>query len=97
MNEEFWELIGTKRKFEPNCHLIWTTGKNFDEIETPDGYQILKSEYIIRGLNKYARVFFVNTVPVIAELYKNTKTKEISYYFAGTPIEKVKKLTKSKS
>ena len=94
MNEKFWEPAGLPRVFDVNDHLIWITEKSFDEIETPNGYKVLKKEYITKGLNKVARVFFVNTVPVAAELYKNTKTKETSYYFAGEPLEKDKTLKK---
>jgi len=87
MNEQNWELMGMPRKFDINRHMIWIIEKSFDDIETPEGYKIVKKDYIKKGLNKYPRTIFVNTIPVVADLYFNTKTKEECYYFAGKPIK----------
>lgn len=93
MNEEMWESLGTFRKFDVNGHMIWIFSKSYDDIETPFGYKIVKEDYERVGKLKYPRVIFVNVVPVVAELFKNNRTKEISYYFPGTPLEKSRQNT----
>ncbi len=93
MYEELWKSLGTTRVFDVGEHLIWITSKSYDDIETPLGYKVIKEDYEKIGVIKYPRVFFTNVVPIVAELFKNTKTREISYYFAGEPIEKDKQMT----
>lgn len=90
MNEEMWESLETFREFDVRGHLIWITSERYDDIKTPFGYKIVKEDYERVGSLRYPRVFFVNIVPVVAELFKNVRSKEISYFFAGTPTKKVK-------
>ncbi|MBR3898427.1 MAG: hypothetical protein IKJ43_04020 [Bacilli bacterium] len=96
MNEENWLPQGITKEFDTNMHLIWIIEENIEDIEIPEGYHPVKVDDIKNKRKKYVRMFLVNDVPVEAELYKNKKTKEVSYYFAGTPItlEKGKAITK---
>lgn len=95
MNDVNWKEEGITRFFDINQHLLYIIRETFEEIETPEGYYEKKADNIVIGKKKYARKFFCNNVPVEATLYKNVKTKEISYYFPGKPvINKVKRLVK---
>lgn len=87
MNEENWEKLDNEMLFDINEHLIWKIDELEDNIETPDGYREMKTDKITYLRKIYIRKFFVNIVPVKASLYKNNTTKEISYYFEGTPIK----------
>lgn len=98
MNNETWENLKKTRLFNVNEHLIWKIEENENSIITPEGYKELKTDKISYSRKIYIRKFFVNIVPVKAELYKNNLTKEISYYFEGTPItlQKNKQLIRKK-
>ena len=87
MNEENWEKLDNEMLFDINEHLIWKIDELEENIETPDGYKEIKTDKITYLRKIYIRKFFVNIVPVKASLYKNSNTKEISYYFEGTPIK----------
>lgn len=88
MNEELWISEGETRIFEKNKHLIWITQRNIEDIEIPEGYYPIKRDTVIIKNKTYERVYFKNNVLVEAELYKNKKTKEISYKFAGKILQK---------
>ncbi|MBR3229573.1 MAG: hypothetical protein IKF91_01950 [Bacilli bacterium] len=90
MNEEKWELLDEEMIFDINEHLIWKIEELEENIETPEGYKEIKKDKISYLRKIYIRKFFVNVTPVKAKLYKNKTTKEISYYFEGTPITKQK-------
>ena len=87
MNEEKWEQLNQEMIFNINEHLIWKIEELEENIKTPDGYKEIKTDKIAYLRKIYTRKFFVNIVPVKAKLYKNITTKEIAYYFEGTPIK----------
>lgn len=87
MNEEKWEQLNNEMLFDINEHLIWKIEELEENIKTPEGYKEIKKDKTSYLRKIYIRKFFVNTVPVKAKLYKNNKTKEIAYYFEGTPIK----------
>ena len=87
MNEEKWEALNNEMIFDINEHLIWKIDELEENIETPEGYQEIKKDKTSYLRKIYIRKFFINTVPVKAKLYKNNTTKEIAYYFEGTPIK----------
>ena len=87
MNEEQWKKIGGSIIFDPNEHLIWKIVENDDEISAPEGYEEIKTDKVTYLKKIYVRKFFVNTVPVKAELYKNSITKERAYFFEGVPVK----------
>ncbi len=86
MNEELWEKLTQPRIFDVDEHLIWKISEPENEIITPEGYKKIKTDKIVHLRKLYIRTFFKNIVPVKAELYQNTITNEISYYFEGTPV-----------
>ena len=98
MNNDTWENIGETRIFDTHKHLIWKIDELEENIITPEGYELVKTDKVTYLRKIYIRKFFKNTVPVKADLYQNSITKEISYYFEGTPItlEKNKTLKKNK-
>lgn len=87
MNEEQWEALNRERIFGINEHLIWKIEELEENIKTPDGYKEIKTDKVSYLRKIYIRKFFVNIIPVKASLYINNTTKEISYYFEGTPIK----------
>lgn len=87
MNEEKWEQLNQETIFNINEHLIWKIDELDENIVIPEGYKEIKTDKISYLRKIYIRKFFVNIVPVKAKLYKNSTTKEISYYFEGTPIK----------
>ena len=87
MNEEKWEVLNKEKIFDINEHLIWKIEETEENIIEPEGYKEIKTDRISYLRKIYIRKFFVNTVPVKAKLYKNITTKEIAYYFEGTPIK----------
>ena len=96
MNEEKWEPLNKEIIFDTNEHLIWKIDELEDNIKVPKGYKEIKTDKIAYLKKIYIRKFFVNIIPVKAQLYKNITTKEISYYFEGTPITKQKVLERRK-
>lgn len=96
MNEEKWEAQNVEIIFDINEHLIWKIEEGEENIITPEGYKVIKSDKVSYLRKIYSRKFFVNFVPVRARLYKNISTKEISYFFEGTPIQKQKVLERGK-
>ena len=96
MNEEKWEQLNKEIIFDINEHLIWKIDELEENIIIPEGYKEIKTDKISYSRKIYIRKFFVNIVPVKAKLYKNNITKEISYYFEGTPIKKPKILERRK-
>lgn len=87
MNEEKWEQLTDEIIFDINEHLIWKIEELEENIKTPEGYKEIKKDKISYLRKIYVRKFFVNIVPVRAKLFKNSSTKEISYFFEGTPIK----------
>ena len=77
----------SNRSFANHDLTIWKIEELEKNIKTPDGYKEIKTDKIAYLRKIYIRKFFVNTVPVKAKLYKNITTKEIAYYFEGTPIK----------
>ncbi len=97
MNDDKWIKLEEYKVFDIRRHLIWKIAENESEIETPEGYKAIKTDRISFLRKIYTRKFFVNTVPVEAQLYMNTNTQEISYYFEGTPLAKENHKTLKKS
>lgn len=87
MNEEKWEQLNKEIIFGINEHLIWKIQELDENIIIPEGYKEIKTDKISYLRKIYIRKFFVNIVPVKAKLYKNNTTKELAYYFEGTPIK----------
>lgn len=96
MNEEKWEVLNKEKIFDINEHLIWKIEETEENIIEPEGYKEIKTDRISYLRKIYIRKFFINTIPVKAKLFINNATKEISYCFEGTPINKQKVLERRK-
>lgn len=94
MNEDKWEALGNEMIFDVGEHLIWKIAEYDEVVSAPEGYKEIKTDKISYLRKIYIRKFFVNEVPVKATLYKNSITKEVSYYFEGTVLKNDKILRK---
>ena len=105
---DYWVPTGNKTTFETEQHMIYEID-NFvefpniekweynNEIKIPDGYAYVCSELIINSsITRGIKYNYINTVPVEVLEYQNTETGEISYPFAGTPLDLEKAQTTSK-